>query len=68
MSDFSLVPIVFRHFFMCIVPCDVDLRVPLIFVPKASGDNGGITRDPCLYCSLRQDCQNLKFGIFELLV
>ena len=40
MCDFSLVPIVFRHFVTCIVPCDVDLRV-LIFLPKASGGDGG---------------------------
>ena len=68
MSDFSLVPIVFRHFFMRIVPCDVDLLVLLIFVPKASRHDGGITRDTCLYCSFATRSSQLKIWHFELLV
>jgi hypothetical protein len=63
MSDFSLVPIVFHPFVMCIVPCDVDLRV-LIFVPKASGDGGEIKRGMCLYSSFATRVPQLKIRHF----
>jgi len=43
MSNFSLIPIVFHHFFTCIALGDVDLRFSLIFIPKATADKGEIT-------------------------
>ena len=72
MSDFFLVHIVFCQFFTCIVPCDVDLRVLLIFVPKAGGGGGGgggggddgITRDICLYRSFATRVSQLKIWNF----
>ena len=64
MSDFFLVPIVFCQFFTCIVSCGVDLRVLLIFVPKVSGDDCGVTRDDVIISIISNKCvttQNLAF-------
>ena len=36
-------------FFTCIVQNDVDLLDPIIFLPKASGDEGVNTQSACLY-------------------
>jgi hypothetical protein len=66
MSDFPLVPIVFHQFFTCIMPWDVDLLV-LIFVPKASGDDGGITRGTCLDRSFATRVSQLKIWHFWII-
>jgi hypothetical protein len=42
-SNFTSTPAVFHQFFTCIALGDENVRFSLIFVPKATDEEGGIT-------------------------
>jgi hypothetical protein len=66
-SDFTLVCVIFCQFFTCVVPCDLDLCVLLIFVPKASSDDRGITWDTCSRRSFATSLSRLKIWHFLII-